>query len=122
MYLIRKTGMLLGVLLVAESLVGCVNAPKTIYEWGNYQSTLYQYYQQDKTGPQEQLQALQKVVEQAKAKDNPVPPGLHAQMGLLYSNIGNIEDAFQQFEIEKNLFPESAPYMDFLLSKNKGVK
>ncbi|MEQ1976009.1 DUF4810 domain-containing protein [Xenorhabdus sp. SGI240] len=122
MYLIKKTGMLLGSLLVAESLVGCVNAPKTIYEWGNYQSTLYQYYQQDKTGPQEQLQALQKVVEQAKAKDNPVPPGLHAQMGLLYSNIGNIGDAFQQFEIEKNLFPESAPYMDFLLSKNKGVK
>ncbi|MDC9582017.1 DUF4810 domain-containing protein [Xenorhabdus sp. PR6a] len=118
MFLIKKTGMLLGALL----LVGCVQAPKSLYEWGNYQSTLYQYYQQDKTGPQEQLQALQKVIEQARAKDKPVPPGLHAQMGLLYSKTGNIEDAFQQFETEKKLFPESAHYMDFLLSKNKGVK
>ncbi|MBE8595659.1 DUF4810 domain-containing protein [Xenorhabdus sp. BG5] len=118
MFLIKKTGILLGALL----LTGCVTAPKTLYEWGNYQPTLYEYYQQDETGPQEQLQALQKVVEQAKAKDKPVPPGLHAQMGLLYSKIGNIEKAFRQFEIEKNLFPESAPYMDFLLSKNKGVK
>ncbi|SFN58902.1 DUF4810 domain-containing protein [Xenorhabdus japonica] len=118
MFLMKKTGMLLATLL----LVGCVKAPKTIYEWGDYQSTLYQYYQQDKTEPQEQLQALQKVIEQAKAKDKPVPPGLHAQMGLLSSKIGNIEDAFQQFEIEKSLFPESAPYIDFLLSKNKGVK
>ncbi len=118
MFLMKKMGMLSGALL----LVGCVQAPKSIYEWGDYQSTLYQYYQQDKTGPQEQLQALQKVIEQAKAKDKPVPPGLHAQMGLLYSKTGNIEDAFQQFEIEKKLFPESTPYMDFLLSKNKGVK
>ncbi|WP_237386855.1 DUF4810 domain-containing protein [Xenorhabdus sp. Sc-CR9] len=114
----KKTGMLLGILLLA----GCVKAPKTLYVWGDYQPTLYQYYQQDKTGPQEQLQALQKVIEQAKAKDKPVPPGLHAQMGLLYSKTGNIEDAFQQFDIEKKLFPESAPYMDFLLSKNKGAK
>ncbi|MBI6549400.1 DUF4810 domain-containing protein [Xenorhabdus lircayensis] len=118
MFLMKKTGMLLGVLL----LVGCAKAPKTMYVWNDYQPTLYQYYQQDKTGPQEQLQALQKVIEQAKAKDKSVPPGLHAQMGLLYSKTGNIEDAFQQFEIEKRLFPESALYMDFLLSKNKGAK
>ncbi|AOM42519.1 DUF4810 domain-containing protein [Xenorhabdus hominickii] len=118
MFVMKKVGMLLGVFL----LVGCVQAPEAMYVWGDYQPTLYQYYQQDKMGPQEQLQALQKVIEQAKSKDKPVPPGLHAQMGLLYSKIGNIEDAFQQFEIEKKLFPESAPYMNFLLSKNKGVK
>ncbi|PHM27937.1 DUF4810 domain-containing protein [Xenorhabdus budapestensis] len=118
MFLMKKTGMLLGILLLA----GCVQAPKNIYEWGEYQPTVYQYYQQDKTGPQEQIQALQKVIEQARAKDKPVPPGLHAQMGLLYSKIGNIEEAFQQFEIEKKLFPESAQYMDFLLNKDKGVK
>ncbi|PHM73302.1 DUF4810 domain-containing protein [Xenorhabdus kozodoii] len=118
MFLIKKIGMFLGALL----LVGCSNTPKTIYEWGDYQTTLYQYYQQDQTGIQEQLQELQQVVQQASSKDKPVPPGLHAQMGLLYNKIGNIEDAFQQFEREKNLFPESAPYMDFLLNKNKGVK
>ncbi|MBD2803547.1 DUF4810 domain-containing protein [Xenorhabdus sp. 42] len=118
MFLMRKTGTLLGAML----LVGCAQAPKTMYVWEDYQPALYQYYQQDKTSPQEQLQALRNVIEKAKAKDKPVPPGLHAQMGLLYSKIGNLEYAFQQFEIEKKLFPESAQYMDFLLSKNKGMK
>ncbi|CBJ82746.1 Putative lipoprotein [Xenorhabdus bovienii str. Jollieti] len=118
MFLMKKTGILLGILLLA----GCVNAPKTIYEWGDYQPTVYQYYQQDKMGLQEQIQALQKVIELAKAKDKSVPPGLHAQMGLLYSQTGKIDEAFQQFVIEKSLFPEAAAYMDFLLSKSKGVK
>lgn len=118
MFLMKKTLVLLWVLLLA----GCVKAPKTIYEWGDYQPTVYQYYQQDKMGLQEQIQALQKVIELAKAKDKSVPPGLHAQMGLLYSQTGKIDEAFQQFAIEKNLFPEAAPYMDFLLSKSKGVK
>ncbi|PHM39038.1 hypothetical protein Xmau_03207 [Xenorhabdus mauleonii] len=123
MFLMKKTGMLSGVILLAGcALTGCVKAPKNLYVWGDYQPALYQYYQQDKTGPQEQLQSLQKVIEQAKSKDKPVPPGLHAQMGLLYSKTGNTGEAFRQFEIEKELFPESAPYMDFLLSKNKGAK
>ncbi|NRN27953.1 DUF4810 domain-containing protein [Photorhabdus heterorhabditis] len=117
MILIKK----MGLLLAATVLVGCVNQPKTIYEWGQYEPTIYQYYQQDKMGFEEQLQALQQVIEKAKAKAKPVPPGLHAQMGLLYSKTGRVSEAFHQFEAEKTLFPESAPFMDFLLSKNKGT-
>ncbi|AXG48872.1 DUF4810 domain-containing protein [Photorhabdus laumondii subsp. laumondii] len=117
MILMKKAGLL----LAAMTLAGCVTQPKTIYEWDKYQPTIYQYYQQDKMGFEEQLQALQQVIERAKAKDKSVPPGLHAQIGLLYSKTGRVSEAFHQFEIEKKLFPESAPFMDFLLSKNKGT-
>ncbi|WP_445496503.1 DUF4810 domain-containing protein [Photorhabdus sp. SF281] len=117
MVLMKKAGLL----LAAMALAGCATQPKTIYEWDKYEPTVYQYYQQDKMGFEEQLQALQQVIEKAKAKDKPVPPGLHAQMGLLYSKTGRVSDAFHQFEAEKKLFPESAPFMDFLLSKNKGT-
>jgi len=39
---------------------------------------------------------------------------------LLYANTGHTDQAFQEFNTEKTLFPESAAYMDFLLKKNKG--
>ncbi|GAB7194560.1 DUF4810 domain-containing protein [Dickeya oryzae] len=107
-------------LLAATLLAGCASAPKTIYSWDNYQNTIYQYYQQDKTSPEEQIASLQKSIDVAKSQNKPVPPGLHAQLGLLYAKTGRGVDARQQFETEKSLFPESAPFMDFLLSKNKG--
>lgn len=111
-----------GLLLVAAMvLAGCVKQPQTIYSWDDYQPTLYQYYQQDKTSPEEQIAALNQSIEKAKAKNKPVPPGLHAQLGLLYANTGRDGEARQQFETEKAQFPESASYMDFLLSKNKGA-
>ncbi len=109
----------LGLLLAAGLLAGCAG-PKTLYSWDQYQPTVYQYYQQDKTSPEGQIASLQQAVEQARAKGQAVPPGLNAHMGLLYAKTGRDTEAFQYFEAERNQFPESAPYMDFLLSKNKG--
>ena len=59
--------------------------------------------------------------DRAKAKNKPVPPGLHAQLGLLYVDTSRPDLAFQQFNAEKNQFPESAAYMDFLM-RNKVKK
>lgn len=110
------------ILLAALILSGCASKQKPIYYWGDYQAAVYQYYQQDKSSPQEQLASLQKTIEGAKAKNLPVPPGLHAQMGLIHSSMGNVNEAYNQFSIEKQLFPESAPFMDFLMSnKTKGA-
>lgn len=109
------------VLLVAAAvLTGCASEPQTIYHWEKYQPTLYEYYQQDKVSPEEQIASLKESIEKAKAKNKPVPPGLYAQLGLLYANTGHDVEARQQFETEKAHFPESASFMDFLLSKNKG--
>jgi hypothetical protein len=109
----------LGVLVVL--LVGCnsTKAPKKIYQWDGYQDSIYQYYQKD-TSPQDQIATLQKLVEKSRASSLPVPPGLHAQLGLLFSNTGKMDSAIAEFNTEKKLFPESTAYIDFLTSKDKG--
>lgn len=109
-----------GLITLLLLLAGCsTNANKSLYNWDNYQTTVYQYYQGDKGGPEEQIASLKESIEKSRATNKAVPPGLHAQLGLLYANTGHTDLAFQEFNTEKSLFPESATYMDFLL-KNKG--
>ena len=38
---------------------------------------------------------------------------------MLYASLGKDDQMVQQFQTEKQLFPESAAYMDFLLKKAK---
>ncbi|WP_455817120.1 DUF4810 domain-containing protein [Pseudomonas cerasi] len=101
-------------------VTACATKKETVYYWGDYQSSLYSYYKHDKS-PEQQIESLNAVVEQAKAKNKPVPPGLHAQIGLLYVETSRPDLAFQQFNTEKTQFPESAAYMDFLM-RNKDKK
>lgn len=108
----------LSILVIA--LAGCAKQePKKIYQWENYQDTLYSFYSND-AAPEAQIGALQQIVEKAKAVAKPVPPGLHAQLGMLYSKTGKMDLAIVEFNKEKTMFPESAQYIDFLTSKDKG--
>lgn len=107
-------------LIAAGVLAGCApKGPEPLYYWGDYQQQVYSYYKQD-SDPLKQIDALNLDIEKAKAANKPVAPGLHAQLGLLYAKAGSTDKAFSQFALEKQLFPESAPYMDFLMKK-KGV-
>lgn len=99
-------------------LTGCATAPQSLYQWDGYQSSVYQYYQTD-SSLDEQVTALEESLEKAKARDRMIAPGLHAHLGLLYANSGREQQAFEQFAMEKHLFPESAMFMDFLLKQNK---
>ncbi len=115
MTFINKTSTLL---LVVGLLAGC-SGPTSLYQWDSYQPVVYQYYQDDQSGPEEQMAALEESIEKARSRGVSVPPGLHAHLGLLYANNGREDDALAQFALEKTLFPESAPFMDFLLKQNK---
>lgn len=100
-------------------LAGCASkTPETIYSWGDYQETLYDYYTHE-TSPQEQIAKLQKLVEIARASNKPVPPGVHAQLGMLYDSVGNTGLAMSEFNTEKVQYPESATYIDFLTAKKQ---
>nr|WP_024967222.1 DUF4810 domain-containing protein [Pantoea sp. IMH] len=102
-------------------LAACAPKKATTYYWGDYQPSLYNYYKHS-TSPEKEIETLNLVMEQAKAKNLPVPPGLHAQLGLLYVDTGNPDRAFAQFTAEKEAFPESAHYMDFLMRNKQGAK
>jgi hypothetical protein len=102
-------------------LVGCVSAPPTIYGWGSYQHQVYEYLKSDGSSPEEQVASLEKDLMEMSAKGEAAPPGFHAHLGLLYASLGKVDNSIEEFQVEKTLFPESAQYVDFLLSnKNKG--
>ncbi len=100
-------------------LSGCASSPQQLYTWGKYQPAIYQYYQKEKSTFEEQIVILEEIIEKARADNRPVPPGFHAHLGLLYTQCGKGVEARQHFSEEKALFPESGPYMDFLLSSKE---
>ncbi|WP_251031355.1 DUF4810 domain-containing protein [Paraburkholderia strydomiana] len=118
----KYTGMLRGLRLPVTTamllLAGCANTTPPLYQWTGYQPSVYDYLKGER-GPQEQIDALEKARQQISAKGNTPPPGFHAQLGMLYANVGNDTNAMQEFDAEKQLFPEAATYMDFLMKKPK---
>ncbi|MYN43577.1 DUF4810 domain-containing protein [Pseudoduganella sp. FT93W] len=98
-------------------LSGCAAAPKTLYGWDGYQPQVYMHLKGE--SPDQQIAELEKSLQTLSAKGMSAPPGFHAHLGMLYSITGKPEQMVSQFEDEKKLFPESAAYMDLLLSKAK---
>ncbi len=112
------TGLALPVAAVCTLLTGCANTTKDValYQWDGYQPQVYEYFKGQKS-PQEQIDALEKARQQILAKGASVPPGFHAHLGMLYATVGNDAQAKTELLAEKQSFPESSTYMDFLLSK-----
>lgn len=100
-------------------LAGCAG-PKSMYQWEGYQAQVYQYFKGE--SKEEQITALESGLEKIKAKGGSVPPGYHAQLGMLYLNTGKGDQMVKEFQTEKTLFPEATPYMDFLLRNVKTDK
>ncbi len=112
------SGIRLGAVLVVAGLVGCAQPTKTLYHWEGYQRQLYEHFKGGSgTDSQEQLRLLQAQAQKAQGAGAALPPGFRAHVGLLDLNLGRPDEAKQQFEAEKVAFPESAPYMDFLLRR-----
>ncbi len=103
----------------AAVLTGCATTPQeALYYWGSFPIQQYAYFKGEK-GPEESIQALEKTREEAKAKGKLVPPGLQAHLGLLYGQTGRTDLFEQNLEAERQQFPESSTYLDFLLKKNQ---
>lgn len=107
--------------LLAAFLTACATQREPLYHWGDFPTQQYAYFQGDK-GPEESIQALEKTREEARAKGKPLPPGFQAHLGLLYGQTGRTDLFEQHLLAEKQLFPESATYIDFLLKKNRQEK
>ena len=103
-------------LLATASLSGCVSRPPPLYHWGDYQSQVYGHFKGEK-GPQDQILALEELRENAGAQGKALPPGFRAHLGMLYGETGRTDLLKENLEAEKNQFPESAVFMDFLLKK-----
>lgn len=101
--------------LILFGLGACSSQPKPLYRWGDYDDQVYAYLQKT-SSVEQQIAKLEKTLH---TTTNPahIPPGFYAHLGLLYGEVGRYADMQRALETEKNLFPESAPFMDFLLKK-----
>ena len=106
--------------VAAVSLAGCAAAPPPLYYWGSYEQVIYDAYQTPGSAdPRAQLDKLEADYQQARSQNMRMPPGWHAHVGYLYYQLGDRDQARQQFLTEKAEFPESTVLMDRLLANLK---
>jgi hypothetical protein len=108
----------LGALLaLALGASGCATKVPTRYAWGGYEDVIYAAWAKPGTLPPDaQLDLLQKDREAARAANQKLPPGWHAHVGYLYHAMGRADLAREELLAEKTEFPESATFVDRLLS------
>ena len=103
--------------IASLALGGCVTTPSR-FEWGAYESSLYNYAKKP-----EKRQAYKEALEQAIAKGQAthrVAPGLNAELGYLHLEDGDTNGAVSCFEEEIRLFPESKPFLSKVIARAKG--
>ncbi len=107
-------------LLVAVAILGgCATKPNALYQWESYQSNVDAHFRTDKLSPEAQTQLMEADLQKIRASGKPVPPGYQAHLGLLYGQQGNLDKFAQQMQAEKQQFPESETFMEFLLRNFK---
>ena len=109
-------------LAAAALTAGCANQVKPLYQWDNFTRQTYESMKGDGASPNEQLDALKLQESRARAAGAALPPGFRAHVGIVLLRLGQANEARAQFEAEKAAFPESAPYMDFVLKSMEGGK
>lgn len=95
-------------------LSGCASTPAPLYYWPGYQEQVYAHFQHESSAEQ-QIDVLEQNLQKAQSKGMTPAPGYYAQLGMLYSMIGRMDEAVPAFEREQALYPEAVPYMRFLM-------
>ena len=113
----QRTALMILLVLATAMVAGC-ERKHLLYEWGSYEDQVYATYSDTgKVPPEQQIEELERDYQVARSENRPVPPGYHAYLGYLYYQTGKVDQTLQSFETEKQLFPESKKYMDFLISR-----
>ncbi len=104
------------VLLAVPVLFAGCQSPD-VYYWGHYENLVYvMYAKPDKVPPEKQAEVMEADLQKAIAANKPVPPGFHAQLGYVYSQLGKLDLAQREFMAEKKQFPESTVLMNRMLA------
>jgi hypothetical protein len=119
--MMRTTTLFTSIAIVgAMLLTGCAAPSTSLYQWGSYQTQVYNLYNDPGKVPVEaQIEKLEADYQVARSANKSVPPGYHAHLGYLYFQAGKKDQALQSFQTEKGLFPESAVFMDRLMAQLK---
>lgn len=113
----KRFGLLAG---LVGSLLGssACTQQQPLYRWGVYEQLIYDMHAKPGSAdPATQIAKLTEDVERTKAEGKNVPPGVHAHLGYLYYTQGQTSLAAEELTIEKQLFPESAVFIDGMLAR-----
>jgi hypothetical protein len=101
-------------------LVSACATKKEIYHWGEYESLIQSSYLEPGTADAAlQIQKITADIEKAKGFGKKIPPGIYAHLGYMYAIEGNVTKSNEAFLMEKDLFPESALFIDGMLERAK---
>lgn len=107
--------------VLVATLSGC-QSTKPLYHYGSYQTNVYAHFKNEDSAVTEEIGALEQTIAQSAAKKLAVGPGLYAHLGYLYIESGQKDTGIAYLLKEKQLYPESAQYIDFLLKNAKAGK
>lgn len=99
-------------LVVTVGATGC--ARQTLYDWGEYEDTLYLRYTENDFA---QAESYLRRTLPTTAHPSRVPPGVYADYGFLLYRRGDYPGALQYFEKEKQTYPESSALMTKLIDR-----
>jgi len=102
-------------LAVAFGGLGC--GATTMYHWGDYEDSLYDYYK-NPAEVEELTETLAVIIEKGEP-DGRVPPGIYAEYGYLLLVSGKAGEAMVYFQKERNTWPESCKLMDKMITMAK---
>lgn len=94
-------------------LTGCVSN-QGLYEWGQYQETLFVVYQEP-AQKEEALKNYVDFVETGGTPQHPLAPGLYAEAGTFMLEQGDMDSALKFYKLEYEAWPESRPMLSMLI-------
>ncbi len=114
---IRLPRVLLGAVAISV-LSACVAPNPPLYRWGAYEDIIYTGYKDPgSSDPVSDAALLEADMERTASEGKQVPPGVRIHLGYLYFAQGRDDEARAMFETEREVFPESAVFVDGLLSR-----
>ena len=103
-------------LIVALGIALSAGCASPLYDWGSYENSLWKMYG-DGYSPGDDLRALTAEVERTVEQGRKVPPGKFAHLGYLHFLQGDAESARVCFLQERELYPESACFIELMLGR-----
>ena len=103
-------------------MTGCASQ-QPLYYWGGYEDMLHQYYTRPGDMPAtRQIEILQRDINTATQRNLHIAPGIYAQLGLAYADLGNQGAAENAFKQEMALFPESKILIEGMIKRAAQMK
>lgn len=110
--------LMLAAALSVAALCGC-QSTKPLYHYGSYQTNVYEHFKNEDSSVTEQIDALEKTISETNRNKLQVGPGIYAHLGFLYLQSGQRDTGLGYLQKEKQLYPESTQFIDFLLKNAK---